>query len=354
MEPATMYFTKDQYGCHYCFFSIQPESPAIYDEIIGGAVIIGPWIETLPNNADIDNVLQKTGIPYHLKPELAQYFDHLPLISFYRCWEGLLTILARYIHNKKKKFHIRYLQFDPSDPSGGYSPKQGVSLSLQLIEKLYKEEDDFMNAIKAGDTGRALQCLARLGQYQHPPRSPQKIRSGKNYLLDLNTLAREIVRETSVHPLHIHTVSTDFAQQIEAAKQEGELISICEIMIRRYCSLVQEYSLKKYSSVVRNIINAVEFNLKEPISPSMLAKQFNIDPSNLSHHFSREMGMNLTDFINMKRLEYARHLLTGSALYIDEIAEECGYQDVNYFIRLFKRKYGMTPNKYRHSLHSGI
>jgi len=34
-------------------------------------------------------------------------------------------------------------------------------------------------------------------------------------------------------------------------------------------------------------------------------------------------------------------------LYVQEIAEECGYQDVNYFIRLFKRKYEKTPGEYR-------
>jgi AraC-like DNA-binding protein len=356
MESAAIYFIKDQYGCNYCFFPIKLEDFVIHDEIIGGegTAIIGPWIETLPNNTDIDNMLQKSGIPYHLKPELAQYFNHLPLILFYRCWEGLLTTIIGYIHNEDKKFHVRHLLFDFGDPSGEYSPKQDVSLSLQLIEKMYKDEDDFLNVIKAGDTGRALQYLAGLGQYQYPQRAPEKIRSGKNYLLELNTLARKIVRESSVHPMHTHTVFTDFAQRIEAAEQEGQLYLICETMVRRYCSLVQEYSLGKYSSVVRNIINAVEFNLKDPLSPSILAKQFNIDPSNLSHHFTREMGMNLTDFINMKRLEYARHLLVGSALYIDEIAEECGYQDVNYFIRLFKRKYGMTPNKYRRSLHPRV
>jgi YesN/AraC family two-component response regulator len=125
-------------------------------------------------------------------------------------------------------------------------------------------------------------------------------------------------------------------------------------MIHRYCALVQEYSLGKFSTAVRNTINFVEFNLKEPLSLSILAKQFNIDPSNLSHCFTREMGMTLTDFINMKRLEHAKHLLAGSGMYIQEIAEECGFQDINYLCRLFKRKYGKTPREYRNSLHAGL
>jgi YesN/AraC family two-component response regulator len=246
------------------------------------------------------------------------------------------------------------LQFDPGDPSAEYNPKQDDSLSLRLIEKLYKDEDTFLDAIKAGDTKRALQCLAKLSQYQHPQRAPQKIRNGKIYLLALNTLARKAVHGSFVHPLHIHTVANDFAKKIEAVEREGELGSISETMICRYCSLVQEYSLRKYSEVVRNVLNFVEFNLKEPLSLNLLAEQFHITPSCLSRKFASELDMTLTDFINMKRLEHARYLLGGSTLHIDEISDECGYQDVNYFIRLFKRKYGMAPNKYRHSLQSGV
>jgi AraC-like DNA-binding protein len=293
-------------------------------------------------------------VPYHLKPEVVHYFHHVPFISFRQNWEGLLITFAGYLRNEETKFQIIYRKFDPGDPSAEYNPKQDASLSLQLIKNLYKDEDTFLDAIKAGDTKRALQCIADIGHYRPPQRAPQEMRNGKNYLLVLNTLLRKTVQDSSVHPIHIHTVSNDFAQQIEAVDRMEELISISETMIRRYCSLVQEYSLRKYSLAVRNVITTVEFNLKEPLSLSILARQFSIDPSNLSHQFTRETGMTLTTFINKKRLEYAKHLLAGSALYIQEIAEECGFQDINYFCRLFKQKYGITPNKYRHSLHSGI
>jgi AraC-like DNA-binding protein len=112
--------------------------------------------------------------------------------------------------------------------------------------------------------------------------------------------------------------------------------------------------LEKFSLVVRKVINFVEFNLKEPLTLSLLAKQFNIGSSNLSHHFTREMGMTLTEYVTWKRLEYARFLLGRSGLYIHEIAEECGFEDINYFIRRFKRKYGKTPGEYQRELRTGI
>ena len=295
-------------------------------------------------------MLLKNSIPYYLKPELAQYFNHLPLVSFRQSWEGLLVTLAENIHDAENQFDINYTRFETGDPAGKYSPKQDVSLSMKFIETLYHDEDIFLNAIKAGDSRRALQCTTKFRQYRPPQRASEKIRDAKSHLLALNTLVRKAVQESSVHPMHIHTVSTDFARQIEATEREPELGPITETMIRRYCSLVQEYSLAKYSEVVRNIINTVEFNLKEPLSLSILSKQFNIDPSNLSHHFARETGMTLTDFINRKRLKHACHLLSSSAMYIADIAEDCGYQDINYFTRLFKRQFGLSPRDYRKSI----
>jgi len=345
-----MYFTEDTFNCHYCFFSAN-DIPATSDieniALKGNYVVIGPWIETMPSNDEIYGLLQKNRIPAHLKPELMLYYEHLSVISYYQSWEALLIMIGDYLYDDEKKFNIAYIKDDQGIESVDYSPKQDDSLSLKLINKLYEDETNLLDAIQAGNTRQALICMAKLSQYRPPQRAQEKNRDSKSYLLALNTLARKAVQNSSVHPFHIHTMSNDFARQIENAERQGEFYSICETMIRCYCSLVQEYSLKNYSSVVRNVINEVEFNLKKPLSLSLLSRQFNIDPSNLSHHFTREMGMTLTDFINLKRLEKSCYLLLNSALYVQEIAEECGYQDVNYFIRLFKRKYGKTPGEYR-------
>jgi YesN/AraC family two-component response regulator len=299
-------------------------------------------------------MLRKNKIPYHLRPELVQYFNSSPLIPFYQCFEGILLTLAEYLFDDANKFRIYYLKFDPSDTVSDYSPKQDSFLSFHLLEELYKKENDLLDAVKAGDTKRALQSMANLSRHQSPQRSPKKLMDGKSYLLSLNTLLRKTVQNSAVHPMHIHTISHDFARQIEAVESITELNALPDAMIHRYCALVQEYSLGKFSTVVRNVINMVEFNLAEPLTLSTLARQFNIDPSYLSHHFTQEMGMTLTNFINMKRLERAKFLIGGSDIYIQEVAEECGFQDVNYFIRLFKRKYGKTPGEYRHSLYSGV
>ncbi|GHU92630.1 hypothetical protein FACS189479_02190 [Spirochaetia bacterium] len=349
IESGHLYFTEDQYNCRHCFFRL--DLPDENNEKAKQYCSIGPWIEVLPDAGEIDGILAENKVPYHLKPELTQYFNCLPIIPFHQSWEGLVVTITEYLLDHSHKLGITYLKFDPGIPITGYIPKQDSSLSLHLIEEIYNTEDALLEAIKAGDTKRALQCIANVGHYNVSNIGDDKVRSGKNYLMVFNALARKAVQKGAVHPIHIHTVSSDFSEKIEAAKKIEDLYSMVEIMIRRYCALVREHSLARFSTVVQNVINYVEFNLKEPLSCNILAKQFYIDPSNLSHHFIREMGVSITDFIRLKRLEYAKHLLAGSGMYIQEIAEECGFDDGNYFCRLFKRQYGKTPRQYRSSLH---
>jgi AraC-like DNA-binding protein len=61
--------------------------------------------------------------------------------------------------------------------------------------------------------------------------------------------------------------------------------------------------------------------------------------------------MTLTEYINAKRLHQACSLLGSSDLRVQQVAYTCGFLDVNYFSRLFKRHYGQTPGEYRSSVY---
>jgi two-component system response regulator YesN len=46
-------------------------------------------------------------------------------------------------------------------------------------------------------------------------------------------------------------------------------------------------------------------------------------------------------------MEKAELLLNNSGAYIQDIAEQCGFLDTNYFVRLFKRHFGISPGDFR-------
>ncbi|WP_169081429.1 AraC family transcriptional regulator [Paenibacillus sp. PL91] len=78
-----------------------------------------------------------------------------------------------------------------------------------------------------------------------------------------------------------------------------------------------------------------------------MAAELHFSPNYLSKLFKEQMGVTIIEYTNEKRLEEARTLLAIHFLTIEEISRETGFNYPSYFIALFKKKYGMTPLRYR-------
>ena len=61
------------------------------------------------------------------------------------------------------------------------------------------------------------------------------------------------------------------------------------------------------------------------------------------------MGTGFIDYLNAYRLTMAERMLGSSDLTVLEAAQACGFDNLSYFNRIFKRKYGQPPGKYRKS-----
>ena len=135
--------------------------------------------------------------------------------------------------------------------------------------------------------------------------------------------------------------------RIEAAHSIYELVALADDMIRKYCLLVKNYSLRGYSEMIRRVINYIDFNLQEDLKLSAIASVLNVNASYLSGQFKKEMGKSLTEYVNEKRISASFPYLATTGIPIAVIAEKVGIYDENYFTKLFKRCQGMTPREYR-------
>ena len=85
----------------------------------------------------------------------------------------------------------------------------------------------------------------------------------------------------------------------------------------------------------------------EPLSTSQLARQLHCNPDYLGRVFRQLYGLTLTEAVHQRRLKHARKLLLEPAQTTEAVASACGYSDVGYFRRVFKRAEGMTPLAFR-------
>lgn len=113
----------------------------------------------------------------------------------------------------------------------------------------------------------------------------------------------------------------------------------------------QEVSREIFTASVRSYVDE---KLDDPnFCISMVADEFRLSTSNLSHRFKALTGMKISDYINERKMAYARTLLLDSELTVSRIALRLGYTQSSNFIRTFKAAAGMTPNEYRSGIKGG-
>ena len=168
----------------------------------------------------------------------------------------------------------------------------------------------------------------------------------KIMLTVMNTLLRKAIERSNIHPYYIDEISSRYALMIENMVDE-ESWPLVQTMVKEYCAYVRRYSLQQYSPLVQKVINTINLNLSDQLSPKSLAAMYYISPSYLSSLFKQDTGTTLTDFINTQRIQRAANLLSTTEQNISVVAEQVGILDVNYFTKMFKKSMGSTPTQYR-------
>jgi two-component system response regulator YesN len=98
---------------------------------------------------------------------------------------------------------------------------------------------------------------------------------------------------------------------------------------------------------IKEILAKVERDISQPILISDLAVSIHLSVSHLQHLFKRELRTGIIKHVNNLRLEKARRLLEITHLRVKEIRLLVGVKDEAHFLQESKRKFGVTPSRYR-------
>ncbi|WP_372632757.1 response regulator [Cohnella sp.] len=103
---------------------------------------------------------------------------------------------------------------------------------------------------------------------------------------------------------------------------------------------------------VQKIKSYVQKHLVEDVSLQTLADHMFMHPVHVSRIFKLQTGENLSDYVLRLKMELASSLLANPAMKSYEISSRLGYQNPNYFNKVFKKYYSLTPQEYRQKLES--
>jgi len=110
-----------------------------------------------------------------------------------------------------------------------------------------------------------------------------------------------------------------------------------------------EYVYLFRGGVVALVEDYLRLNYFESITIQMLSERFNIGRTQLSVKFKKMCGATIVEYVNRLRIEKALKLLKNSNNTGAQIAEAVGFQDYNYFARVFKKVTGMTLSQIKAS-----
>jgi AraC-like DNA-binding protein len=97
----------------------------------------------------------------------------------------------------------------------------------------------------------------------------------------------------------------------------------------------------------QTICSYIQGHFHEQLSRESVADVFSVTPNHVSRVFQREGLMRFWDYVVMVRVDRAKFLLRTYDFPVKEVSRRCGYDDCDYFCRLFRRKVRMTPLEYR-------
>lgn len=102
---------------------------------------------------------------------------------------------------------------------------------------------------------------------------------------------------------------------------------------------------------VLKVKNYISEHYTQDIRLSELAEIAGMSPSAFSRFFKLHTGRNLTDYIIDMRLGFASRMLVDSTNSVAEICYSCGFNNLSNFNRIFRKKKGCSPSKFRESYH---
>lgn len=341
-DAHALYHFSDFYNCNYTFFQLPDER----------FFFIGPYLYKDMSEADIRQLITVSDIPESLFSQLQDYYYSLPLVTDKNAFHELIRQayrdicdVAEVIENafdlrtlESREEYLKKHQFVvPDDPV----------LSMNMLEKRYQIEDEFLEAVAQGNASKAMSVISGMSSMRISARTDDALRDRKNLTLAMNTLLRRTAYTAGVHPFYIDSISANYARFIENAATFQELEVVLPYLVRSYCELVEKRSTALYSEPVRQILVTIDASIASDLSLKRFANELFLNTSYLSSLFKKETGMTLTDYVNQHRIGYAKRLLKSTTLSIQAVAATVGISDIHYFTRLFRRETGLSPREFR-------
>lgn len=116
---------------------------------------------------------------------------------------------------------------------------------------------------------------------------------------------------------------------------------------------IKHFAISSSHYLVQNICNDILTSIESNISLEAFAEKYHISKTYLSYLFKKEVGNSFIKYVTEVKMARAKVLMMDNSMKIYEISERLGFEDTEYFSRIFKNTTGVTPTIYRRNDYIG-
>ena len=309
-------------------------------------IVLGPFCMAIWNESNAISILAKNGLGDAALLPYKSYRCGLPVMSEEYVIKIAALLLTNTVGNPPRELEIINMAAKKLDDL----PPQisEVYNDFSQVNRRYAWENDLMNAVRQGQTARALNLFeGNDGLWTGIRFLSDSISDQITAACAMRVLVRHAAQQAGLTPVFIDALSQEYAQKMHHTTDAQQLNDLLHQYIAAFCRAVRDSRKKEYSNHVQRSVQYIELHLSQPISMDILCDLTGITRQRLGALFKKEIGKTVKQYIMQRRCECAAELLLDSQLQVQEIGRNVGYEDGVYFARVFRSVMGQSPQEYR-------
>lgn len=260
-------------------------------------------------------------------------------------------------------FSVNRTLYDISDIRIKNSEQNNISSNLKKDEislnsyvkfyynyaRSYSIEKDIIKKVMNGDVDGLIDGAKKIPSVSSGNLSSHLIRHQKNFFIKLETIVARASIEAGLDVDEIFSLEEMYIRKCESLEDIDRIKNLQYHMIIDFADRVNKMNQynQNNSILVSQISKYIQNHISESIKTSDIANYLNKSRGRITTEFKNQTGINLSDFIRIKKIEEAEELLSHTDKSLVFISNYLGFSSQSHFCKVFKDIKGVTPDQYR-------
>ncbi|HSR04935.1 MAG TPA: response regulator [Proteiniclasticum sp.] len=144
-----------------------------------------------------------------------------------------------------------------------------------------------------------------------------------------------------------NNLQLEIKEKLKSSKSRDQYFLILDLIFEEIFEVIIREKRVTHKEEMAYALQYIEKHLTKNLSLESAASYMNISTHYFSKLFKSEVGENFIDYVTEKKVERAKELIKDTDIPLNNIAFELGFNEANYFSKVFKKTTGITPSQYR-------